>query len=179
MSAARLHELGGLVELFFPELSDLGDCAEVDADSLPDVDRQLLAQNHHMTGAVESFQESPVQVDVLEWRKRDDLYWRKILLRRAEDAKPVLFAIVRLNFSFLNPETRRRVEQRAAPVGRILVEDEFVTKIEVRALWRIMPAEELCHQFRMSEPSVLYGRTALIYCHGEPAIELLEILAPV
>jgi hypothetical protein len=26
---------------------------------------------------------------------------------------------------------------------------------------------------------VMYGRTALIYCDGAPAIELLEIVAPV
>jgi hypothetical protein len=26
--------------------------------------------------------------------------------------------------------------------------------------------------------STIYGRTALIYCDGEPAVELLEIVAP-
>jgi hypothetical protein len=33
--------------------------------------------------------------------------------------------------------------------------------------------------FGLSEPRETYGRLALIHCDGKPAIELLEIVAPV
>jgi hypothetical protein len=32
--------------------------------------------------------------------------------------------------------------------------------------------------FGLAKPQTVYGRTALIYCNGEPAIELLEIVTP-
>ena len=38
--------------------------------------------------------------------------------------------------------------------------------------------EDLAAIFGVTPGSVTYGRTALIYCNGKPAVELLEIVAP-
>jgi hypothetical protein len=35
------------------------------------------------------------------------------------------------------------------------------------------------HLFQLDRPQTTYGRTALIECDGEPAIELLEIVSPI
>ena len=46
------------------------------------------------------------------------------------------------------------------------------------ALWKITTGPELCRAFGLAQPTTTYGRTALIYCNDEPAVELLEIIAP-
>jgi hypothetical protein len=45
-------------------------------------------------------------------------------------------------------------------------------------LVRVKAGVSLAQTMRLDIGDVLYGRTALIYCHGHAAIELLEIVAP-
>jgi len=41
-----------------------------------------------------------------------------------------------------------------------------------------VPREPLMKIFGLDEPQPTYGRTALIYCEGEPAVEVLEVMPP-
>ncbi|MCA9176745.1 MAG: hypothetical protein KDB14_19790 [Planctomycetales bacterium] len=175
MPAERI-ELETLVGLFFSQPDQFGEFVEVDAESLPETPRRLLAHNHHMTVTVESFHGEPVEVEVLESDADGESYWRKILLRRASDGGVVQFGIVRLNFRYVDPAVRAEIEQQDTPLGRVLIEHNVLRKVELHSLWRIMPGEELSRHFGLDSPRVVYGRTALIYCNGEPAVELLEVV---
>jgi chorismate-pyruvate lyase len=174
-----MRQLEELVELFFPDLSYLGDFIEVDAASLPDHARQLLAHNRHMTATLETFHGSPVRVEVLVTAASGDFYWRKILLRRTVDERAVQFAIVRIDFRHVDAAIRREVEEQGAPLGRILIDHNVSRNVVMLAVWRIEPVSELQLKLEMPLRETIYGRTALIYCNGAPAIELLEIPAPV
>ena len=90
----------------------------------------------------------------------------------------VLYGIIRLDFSHMNSQIRREVEQKTAPVGRILIDHDVLRSFEIDAYWRIEPSAELCRQLFLEAPMSVYARTAIIKCNGEAAIELLEILAP-
>ena len=46
-------------------------------------------------------------------------------------------------------------------------------------LFRVEAGAGLTRMFGCALGAITYGRTALIYCNGEPAIELIEIVAPV
>jgi chorismate-pyruvate lyase len=179
MPSEQVRQLEELVELFFPDLSDLGGFAEVEAAALPDHARQLLAHNRHMTVTLEAFHGSPVRVEVLATAASGDFYWRKILLRRTVDERAVQFAIVRIDFRHVDAEIRREVEEQGAPLGRILIEHNVSRNVVMLAVWRIEPVSELQLKLEMPLRETIYGRTALIYCNGAPAIELLEIPAPV
>ncbi len=170
--------LESLAALFYPCLEDLGDFIEARADDMPAVYRALLAHQNHMTVTVERHHGSPVDVRVLETRISGEHYARKILLTRQSDGAVVQFGIVRLNFAQVDADVRREVESQQIPLGRVLIAHNVLREIHLLRLWRIEPGPDLQKLFGVSSSQPLYGRTAIIDCNGEPAIELLEIVAP-
>ncbi len=172
-------ELATLVGLFYEQPSDLGQLHQVSANQIPEPYSQLLAHEHHMTVTVERFHNCLVNVQVLESRTEGHHYSRRILLNRQSDGRVVQFGIVRLNFEYFSPEVRREIESRSAPLGRILIQHNVLREIELMALWQVKPGADLCRLLGTAPGEFTYGRTAIIHCNGEPAVELLEIVAPV
>ncbi len=172
-------DLGTLVTLFYPRPEQLGHFETVDSHDLARDYRMLLAHDSHMTVTVERFHNGPVDVRVLETQLTGNHYARKILLVRQSDAAVVQFGIMRLDFACVSPEVRREVESQSTPLGRILIEHNVLRKVHLTKLWRVTPGEDLRRHFNVAADAVTYGRTAIIECDGEPAVELLEIVAPV
>jgi chorismate-pyruvate lyase len=173
-----LPELEELVALFYRDGAQLGTFEEVSADDLPAPYRTLLAHDDHMTVTVESFHGSSVDVEVLERLFASPRYARKILLRRQSDGQVVQFGIMRLSFNYLNDDVRRDIESERIPLGRTLIEHGVLRKVQLVSLWRIAAGADLAQLFPVPAGSQTFGRTALIYCNGEPAVELLEIVTP-
>jgi chorismate-pyruvate lyase len=178
MPAERIPELETLVGLFYDDQARLARFEEVSADDLPADARQLLAHDAHMTVTVESYHQCPVRVDVLQTRADGDSYWREILLRRECDGRIVQYGIVRLDFKYVSREVRQEIESKGTPLGRVLIEHDVLRKVELHSLWRLAPGPRLTELFQTPPGTPVYGRTALIYCNGEPAVELLEIVSP-
>jgi chorismate-pyruvate lyase len=132
-----------------------------------------------MTESVEAFYGCPVDVEVVAKHITGTHYARKILLRRQTDRRVVQFGIVRLTFEYLSDEVRREIESEDTPLGRVLINHNVLREVQLFALWRLEAGEDLRNLFGLEKPTEVYGRTALIYTNGEPAVELLEILAPV
>ncbi len=180
MPSLRVHaEPSTLVELFYNSLTDLGIFQVVNAKVVPEPYRGLLVHNHHMTVTMEEFHRSQVRVEVLAAKRTENYYSRRILLDRETDGRVVQFGIVRLNFDFLNPEVREEIESQKTPLGRILIQHNVLREIELVSLWRVTPGADLCRLFKTTPQQITYGRTAIIHCDGQPAVELLEIAAPV
>ncbi len=171
-------ELSTLVGLFYTAPAELGQFAEVTAEEMPEPYRGLLAHRHHMTVTVEQFHGSAVDVRVLGTKTDGIHYSRRILLARQSDGRVVQFGIVRLNFDYLSPAVRREIERQRTPLGRVLINHNVLREIELVSLWRIVPGHDLCDLFGTPPEQTAYGRTAIIHCNGEPAVELLEIVAP-
>jgi hypothetical protein len=51
-------------------------------------------------------------------------------------------------------------------------------QVQLVDLWRLTPGDELRKLFGLEKLQPCFGRTALIYCNGDPAVELLEVVAP-
>jgi chorismate-pyruvate lyase len=171
--------LRALVELFYDDVAQLGRFEEVEASQMPEVFRRLLNHDEHMTVTVESYHGCPVDVRVVEVHKTRTHYSRKILLARHSDGAVVQFGIVRLNLDFLGADVRQEIEAESTPLGRILIEHNVLRHVRLLSLWRIEPNAEMCQLMNLDKPTTCFGRTALIYCNGVPAVELLEIVTPV
>jgi chorismate-pyruvate lyase len=172
-------DLDTLVGLFYPRSELLGRFEEADSHDLARDFRMLLAHDSHMTVTVERFHNGPVDVRVLDSQLTGTHYARKILLQRQSDGGVVQFGIMRLDFSCVSPDVRREVESRSTPLGRILINHNVLREVHLTKLWKVTPGEELRRIFSMSPGQITYGRTAIIHCDGEPAVELLEIVSPV
>jgi hypothetical protein len=60
-----------------------------------------------------------------------------------------------------------------------LIQHNVLRRIEPTSFLRAVPGEALMQWFGLAKPKPTYGRQAIIHCDGKPAIELLEIVAPV
>jgi chorismate-pyruvate lyase len=144
---------------------------------MPDAPRKLLAHNEHMTVTVEAFHGSLVDVEVVRVAESQGHYAREILLRRQSDRAVVMYGIVRMNFAYVSAEVRRDIESRRIPLGRVLIEHNVLRQVQLLDLWQIDPGPDLCRLLELPATPQIFGRTALIYCDGEPAVELLEIVS--
>ena len=171
-------DLQALIDLFYPDSAELGRFVEVHETELPAAERRLLAHDEHMTESMEAFHDSPVTVKVLNLHTTATHYARKILLTRNSDQRVVQFGLVRLNRTLLATDVMVEIERESQPLGRILKDHNVMRKVRLLSLWKIEPGSELCRLFSIPSSLWCYGRTALIYCDGVPAVELLEIVTP-
>jgi len=171
-------DLQELLEIFYNDSMRLGEFREVTAEQLQAPYRELLADQGHMTVTVEIYHGCRVDVDVLDRRFQDPMYARKILLRRQSDAQVVQFGIMRIDFRVLSPDVQEEILSERIPLGRALIEHNVLREVELVALWHVIAGPDLADYFGIPVGSESFGRTALIYCNGEPAVELLEIVTP-
>jgi hypothetical protein len=160
----------------FPPSSYLREFDVVQPDWMPEPYRTLLVHEHHMTVTVEAHHGSLVDVRVLERKRDGDSYARKILLAKQSDGKIVQFGLVRIWLNFCSDTVREALLAEKAPVGRILIENNVLRRIEPTEFLRVTPGPDMVQWF--GSDAITYGRLALIHCDGKPAVELLEIVAP-
>ncbi len=173
-----LSDLYSLVRLFYEQADQLARFEPVTSAETPAPYRSLLDHGGHMTVTLESHHRCPVDVHALRYRSGADIYARTSLLTRQSDGAVVQFGIIRLHTRYLSAPVRREIEGRQIPLGRVLIQHNVLRKVELEEIWRVTPGLDLARLFGLDEPVVTYGRTAIIHCNGEPAVELLEIVAP-
>lgn len=171
--------LEDLIHLYYQESLQLGRFSPTDTLCLPKPFGLLLAHDRHMTVTVESFHSDSVDVDVLRSHREAEHYSREILLRTHQRGKVVQYGIVRLRLHRIADEPRREILEERKPLGRVLIEHQVLREVELLHLWQVHCGQALSRLFDVSQDAVTYGRTAIIHCDGEPAIELLEIVSPV
>lgn len=169
-------DLGTLVRLFYPAAETLGIFEQVAATDMPSDAATLLAHDAHMTVTVESFHGCSVGVQVLERLVTDSHYARKILLVRQTDGGVVQYGIMRVCFEHLAPIVRQQIEAEDTPLGRVLINNNVLRRVRLAALWRVTAGPDLAELLDLPVGQIVYGRTALIECNGEPGVELLEIV---
>jgi chorismate-pyruvate lyase len=157
---------------------DIFEYEETPSDEVPPPYDQLLVHEHHMTVTVEAFHGSLVNVHPLNRLHAGNTYARRIILTTQKSGQVVLYGIVRLDLSFCSPAVKDEILGGQTPLGRILIQHDVLRRIEPTAYLRILPGPGLMEVFRMQQPKSTFGRTAIIHCNGQPAIELLEIVAP-
>lgn len=171
----------GLKALYalFPTADDLPEHEFVPGDEVPKPYHDLLVHEHHMTVTVEAFHGGPVDVRILARSHQGDSYARKILLALQKTGRIVQFGIVRINLAFVSPEVRAEIVAGQTPLGRVLINHNVLRRIEPTGYLRVIPSPAMMGWFGLDRPAPTYGRLAYIHCNEQPAVELLEIVAPV
>jgi chorismate-pyruvate lyase len=162
----------------FPPATYLANVEYVPGDRVPEPYHALLVHEHHMTVTVEAHHGDLVNVVVLDRRRDDGFYARKILLALKGSGKVVQFGLVRIRFDYCSDAVRDEILSERTPLGRVLIQNDVLRRIEPTAYLRVTPGPDMMKWFGLTQPTPTYGRLALIHCDGKPAIELLEIVAP-
>ena len=160
-----------------PGYHQLGEFVSV--DQVPSPYDALLDHHEHMTVTVESYYDESVDVVVHQTSRKDNWYSREITLVTAQSRRIVQYGIVRLNVDSLEADVWRQIESQETPLGRVLISHNVLREVELCELWKINAGPCLAAMLHRSIGETCYGRTALIHCDGEPAIELLEIVTPI
>ena len=167
-----------LCELFYPSPDIVGLFEEITAGDLPDQFKALLAHDDHMTVTVEAWHNSLVSLNVLGERHDKDYYSRHIVLKLQRDGTPVQFGIMRIHLNGLPKIVRMEIESQALPLGRIMIRHHLMRNVELEQLWRVTAGPELRKYLKLEKGAICFGRTARILVNKNPAVELLEIVAP-
>jgi len=166
-----------LFALFTPA-DDMPEYERVAAGEVPPPYYGLLVHEHHMTVTVEAHHGSLVDVRLLARRHDGDSYARKILLALQSNGRIVQFGIARVNLRYCTAAVRAEILAARTPLGRILVQHNILRRIEPTAFLRVFPGPAMMEWFGLKRTRPTYGRLAYIHCDGQPAIQLLEIVAP-
>lgn len=173
-----LDELGKLLGLF-PEGEPLiAEARYIPKTKTPEPYKGLLVHDVHMTVAMEQYHGCPVNVTVLKQRLDGDIYCREIILTRSDNGRPVQFGIVRFAFEYVSPEIRDEIQQCQTPLGRILINHNVLRHVDLGAIIEITAGPGLAKALQMPEGGKTYGRLATLFCNHKPAVDLLEVSAP-
>lgn len=163
----------------FPDSPDRPDASEIPPADVPQPYHRLLVHTHHMTVTVEKFYQSPVDVRVLNSRRSGNEYARKILLTTRDTEKVVQFGMVRINLGVCPEPVRNEIVEGKTPLGRVLIQHNMLRRIEPVSFLRVPLKPEMAAWFGVETGATTFGRLGVIYTGDRPAVEVLEILAPV
>jgi chorismate-pyruvate lyase len=169
-------DLPALTSEFYVQLKTLGEFWERGPQQVPEPYRRLLDHHSHMTVALEQFHGCPVLLRVREVHDTPTSYSRKLVLERQCDGRVVLFGLMRLRPESLPAEVMSEIRAQIEPLGHVLIKHNVSREVQRLHLWQVTPGRELREAFSLGVGEPVYGRTALIHCNGQPAIELLEII---
>jgi chorismate-pyruvate lyase len=163
----------------FPDSPDRPAAEGVPADAVPEPYHRLLVHTHHMTVTVEDFYGGPVDVRVMACRRDGDEYARKIVLALHEGGRVVQFGLVRIDLGVCPPAVRDAIVEGKTPLGRVLIQHDMLRRIEPVAYLKVRLSAGMADWFGVATGADTYGRLGVIYTGDRPAVEVLEILAPV
>jgi len=146
-------------------------------DSVPGIYNELLVHTHHMTVTLEEYCGSSLHLEVVKVRHEGQDYARKLVLRSGEGGPVVLAGIMRFRLEFVREEIRQTIVEASTPLGRVLIENNVLRRIETVAFLRF-PLQNTFGELLGpgAEDDFTYGRIAIIFCDGAPAVELLELI---
>jgi len=174
-----LDELSALTKLF-PDGPPLFERAEhVPAALVPEPYKKLLKHDAHMTVTMEAHYDAPVEVHILERNLDENIYSRRIILLKKGTDQVVQFGIVRFDLRYVTDPIRDEILNGDTPLGRVLIDNNVLRHVDLGALLRLTAGPGLAKYLSMPVGDVTYGRLATIFCNKVPAVDLLEVAAPV
>ena len=176
--ATAADALAELCDPFVPAAMDFSPyCVAVQPIHIPTAARRCLAHREHMTEVLQNHHGDPMAVQVHEFKHDGNYYSRRITLTPGkENPKVVECGIVRMDFRFMPPEVRDEILARKTPLGAVLIKHNVLRWIEPLWFVQLPPGSDVMKLFGMDTSEPVFGRIAVIYCNGEPAIDLLEIV---
>jgi len=90
----------------------------------------------------------------------------------------VQFGIVRFDLRVVLPAVREEILSEKTPLGRILINYNVLRHIDLGAILQIAAGPGLSQLFGCQKGEITFGRLATIFCNQCPAVDLLEVAAP-
>jgi chorismate-pyruvate lyase len=171
-------ELNKLAGLFADGDRLILEAEHVAAAMVPEPYKALLVHDAHMTVTMERFHGSPVDVQIIARAEAGDVYSREIVLTKTGTKRVVQFGIVQFDLGCVNESVRRENRAGENPLGRVLIQHNVLRHVDLNMMLAVTVGPALAAHLQTEPGTLTYGRLATIFCNGQPAIDLLEISAP-
>lgn len=171
-------ELDSLIELLPNEKPLMLQAEHIPAALTPQPYRRMLVHDAHMTVTMEAYHNAPIEVKVLQENADGDHYCRQSVLMKTANGSVTQFGIVRFDFRYVTEAVRKEILAGAVPLGRVLIAHNILRHVDLGAVLRITIGPRLAEIFGCDVGQVTYGRLATLFCNRQPAVDLLEISAP-
>jgi hypothetical protein len=156
------------------------DCRPVKAEEVPEPFHKLLVHEQHMTLTLTAHYGAFLELSVKEMHFEENLYSRKISLTIPRNNAIVEYGLVRLDLRYIPEPVWKEIFQQRTPLGEILLRHNILQRIQPKWFLKFEPESSILAWMKApqrAEP--YYGRLGTIYCNGEPAVEVLEIVTGV
>ncbi len=147
-------------------------------EATPEPYHRMLVHEIHMTVTMEEYYDCAGEVVVLQTRDENGLYLRQSLLKKLGTEDVIQYGIVRFNLNYVTDPVREQILSEKIPLGRILIQHNVLRHIDLGAIIQLTAGPALSRFLPMQTGETTYGRMATIFCNGAPAVDLLEISAP-
>ncbi len=171
-----MSALSLLAQPFFDLPLCLDGMESIEDTALPSVERGLLVHENHMTSTLQTYHKEPVALCVLRHHQCDHYYFREIVLTLPSTNTIVEYGIVRINLEVLSKSVRDEILAKHRPLGDILRKHDVLRRVEPRWFLRFAPRAVIWKNMEPPVTQETFGRIGMIYCHHQPAIELLEVV---
>jgi chorismate-pyruvate lyase len=153
---------------------------QVDGEEVPPPYRQLLVHNDDMTPTLEKFYQRDIHLRLLGRRRKDDEYFREVVLLLDESDEPVEFGAIKIYLDLLPAEARQQILEEQRPLGHILQECGVKHSSRPKAFLRLASDHFINDALQLTGANVLYGRRNTLFDPQErPLAEIVEILPPI
>ncbi|MBI3191260.1 MAG: hypothetical protein HYZ36_01250 [Pedosphaera parvula] len=151
----------------------------ISGDSMPEPYRSLLVHHNDMTPTLETFYHSDIHLEIISRHQGGEAYSREVVLRLEQSETAVEFGANKIHLARFPSEARELILGEHVPLGRILKDCAVSHRTAARAFLRVECDSVMADAFNLREPTVLYGRKAVI-CNlqAQPLSEIVEILPP-
>ena len=161
------------VGLALPEIERLHD------DEVPQPYKALLVHSLDMTPTLQSFYRQPIGLTVLSRERRDENYFREVILHVDQGRRPVEYGAIRICLDHLSVPARERVLQEELPFGSILHSESIPHLSWPQAFFRVKSDSHMGAVLGLGGVSRLYGRrNVLVDASRRLLAEVIEVLAP-
>ena len=157
----------------------LPECETIDAASMPEPYRALLAHHGDMTSRLEEFHRAPMRLRVLHSETTGDAYRREVLLCKADDGLPVEYGAIEINLAAFDESLRAEILAGDLPLGGLLNRHGVRYRSEPRAFLKLAPDTAMDAHFTLVGAHTLYGRSNVLLGDGDRVLaRIVEVLRP-
>jgi len=173
MLAHPLDEFYAQLGLTLPPLE------QVDGEAVPQPYKQLLVHNDDMTPTLEKFYGQDIHLRVFGRRRKDNEYFREVVLLLDNNDQPVEFGAIKIDLELFSDEARKQILEERRPLGHILNEGGIKHSSRPKAFLRVASDKVINEALQLTGAHVLYGRRNTLFDpQDRPLAEILEILPP-
>jgi chorismate-pyruvate lyase len=173
-SSGLAHPLDEFYKLTGQSLPPL---VAVDGEAVPEPYKRLLVHQNDMTPTLENFYQGRLHLQVLGRRRKEDSYFREVILLLDGTNQPVEFGAIKINLALFPPAAREQILKEELPLGHILQECKILHTSRPRAFLRLASDRLISEVLKLSGAQMLYGRRNTLFDpQGCPLAEIVEIL---